>query len=132
VEIRTGAAPNAKIAHSTAISADSEARCAWLAPSGQSDEHQPRRGDHRTDPLPSLKLEAEVPLCEHGEEDEAAGEDRLNDREWRERERADVQQSGDDRHDPPDREPSEAKEIGGAAQRMADPDRRGEHRAHGA
>jgi hypothetical protein len=114
VEIRRSAAPSAKIAHSTAISADSEARCGWLAPSDQSDEHQPRRGDRHTDPLPSLELEAEVPLCEHGEQDEPAGEDRLNDREWRERDRANVQQPGDDRHDPPDREPSGAKEIGGA------------------
>jgi hypothetical protein len=79
--------------------------------------------------LSSSEVKAEEALGEHGEEDEPAGEDRLHDRQRRERERAAVQTPGDDRHDPAEQEPPRAKETGGAAQRMADPDRRGEHRA---
>jgi hypothetical protein len=69
------------------------------------------------------------PLGDHGEEDEPAGEDCLHDRQRRERERADVKAPGEDRHDPPDREPPGAEEIGGGAQRMAYADRRSENRA---
>jgi hypothetical protein len=46
----------------------------------------------------------------------------------RERERTDVQTPGHDCHDPADQEPPGAKQTDGTAQRMADPDRRGEHR----
>jgi hypothetical protein len=38
-----------------------------------------------------------------------------------------VQTPRGDRHDPPDRKPSRAKEAGGAAQRMANLDGRSEH-----
>ena len=99
------------------------------AGAGQSDDREPGRGDRHTDPLPSSELKAEETLGEHREEDEPAGEHRLHDRQRRERERADVQAPGHDRHDPPHQEPSGAKQTDGAAQRMADPDRRGEHRA---
>jgi hypothetical protein len=113
-----------------AISAASEARCESSgAAAGQADDHQPGRGDRQADPLSPSEAKAEEALGEHGEEDEPAGEDRLHDRQRRERERTDVQTPGEDRHDPADQEPSGAKETGGAAQRMADPDRRGEHRA---
>ena len=53
----------------------------------------------------------------------------LHDRQRRERERADVQTPGHDRHDPADQEPRGAEEIDGAAQRMANQDRWREHRA---
>jgi hypothetical protein len=122
-------APLAKIAPSTAISAASEARCGSLAPAGQSDHYQPGRGDRHADPLPPSEVKAEEALGEDGKEDEPAGEHRLHDRQRRERERTDVQKPGHDRHDPADREPFGAKQTGGAAQRMADPDRRGEHGA---
>jgi hypothetical protein len=72
-------------------------------------------------------VKAKESLGEHGEKDEPAGQHRLHDRQRRERERADVQQPGHDRHDPADQEPSGAKQTGGAAQRMADHDRWGEH-----
>ena len=65
----------------------------------------------------------------HRQEDEPAGEDRLHDRQRRERERADVQTPGHDRHEPADGKPLGAKESRRASQRMADLDRRGEHRA---
>ena len=74
-------------------------------------------------------MEAEEALGEHREEDKPAGQDSLHDRQRRERERADVQAPGHDGHDPPHQEPFGAEETDGAAQRMADPDRRGEHRA---
>ena len=73
-------------------------------------------------------MKTEEALGEHGEEDEPAGEDRLHDRQRRERARADVQTPGEDRDHPPDRKPSGAKQTDGAPQRMADQDRRGEHR----
>jgi hypothetical protein len=79
--------------------------------------------------LSPFELEAEEALGEHGEEDEAPGEDRLHDRQRRERERADVQTPGHDRHDPADQEPLGAKQTDGAAQQMADVNRRGDHRA---
>jgi hypothetical protein len=47
----------------------------------------------------------------------------------RERERADVQNPGHDRHHPADQEPPGGEEADRAAQRMADLDRRGEHSA---
>ena len=99
------------------------------AAAGQSDDHQPGRGDRDADPLSSSELKAEEALGEHREEDEPARQDRLHDRQRGERERADVQTPGHDRHDPADQEPPGAEEIDGAAERMADPDRRGEHRA---
>ena len=68
------------------------------AAAGQSDHHQPGRGDRHADPLSSSELKAEETLGEHGEEDEPAGEDCLHDRQRRERERADVQEPGHDRH----------------------------------
>ena len=85
-EILMSAAPMAKIPPSTAISAASEA--CWRvvgAAAGQSDHHQPGRGDRHADPLPSSEVKAEEALREHGEEDEPAGEDRLHDRQRRER-----------------------------------------------
>jgi hypothetical protein len=85
-------------------------------------------GDRHAGPLSSSEVKAEEALGEHGEEDEPARENRLHDRQRRERERADVQTPGGDRPDPTDQEPPRAKETNGAAQRMADPDRRGEHR----
>jgi len=99
------------------------------APAGHSDHRQSQRGDRHADPLPPSEVKAEEPLGEHCEEDQAAREDGLHDRQWRERERAHVQAKAEDRHEPADQEPSGSKEIGGAAQRMADPDRWGEHRA---
>ena len=75
------------------------------------------------------KAGAEVPHGEHGEEHESAGDDGLHDRQGRERERADVQAPGHNGHDPPHQEPFGAEETDGTAQRMADADRRGEHRA---
>jgi hypothetical protein len=99
------------------------------AAAGQSDHDQPGGGDRQADPLSPSELKAEEALREHGQEDEPAGEHRLHNRQRRERERTDVQKPGHDRHDPADREPFGAKQTGGAAQRMADPDRRGEHRA---
>ncbi len=50
------------------------------ASAGQSDDHQPCRGDRHADPLSSSELKAEESLREHREEDEPAGEDRLHDR----------------------------------------------------
>jgi hypothetical protein len=79
--------------------------------------------------LASPELKAEEALGEHCEEDETAREDRLHDRQRRERERTDMQAPRHDRHDPPDRKPSRAKQTGGAAQRTANLDRRREHRA---
>jgi len=99
------------------------------AGAGESDHHEPGRGDRHAEPLSSSELKAEESLGEHGEEDEPAGQDRLHDRQRRERERADVQTPGHDRDDPADQEPLGAEEIGGAAQRIADPDRRCEDRA---
>jgi hypothetical protein len=99
------------------------------AAAGQADDHEPGRCDRDADPLSPSEVKAEEPLGEHGEEDEAAGEDRLHDRQRRERGRAGVQTPGHDRHDPADQEPSGAKQSAGAAQRMAGQDRRGEHRA---
>ena len=130
VETLTSATPIAKIAPSTAIRPLSEARSRVVgAAAGQPDDHQPGRGDRDADPLSPSEVKAEEALGEHGEEDEPAGEDRLHDRQRRERERADVQTPGHDRHDPADQEPPGAKQTDGAAQRMADLDRRGEHRA---
>jgi hypothetical protein len=60
------------------------------AAAGQSDHHQPGRGDCHADPLSPSELKAEESLGEHSEEDEPAGEHRLHDRQWRERERTDV------------------------------------------
>ena len=40
-----------------------------------------------------------------------------------------MQTPGDDRHEPADGKPSGAKQVGGAAQRLADADGRGEDRA---
>ena len=74
-------------------------------------------------------MKAEESLREHCEKDEPTGEHCLHDRQRRERERADVQNPRHDRHGQADREPPGAKEAGGAAQRMADPDRGGGHRA---
>ena len=74
-------------------------------------------------------MKAEEALGEHGEEDEPAGQHRLHDRQRRKRERTDVQTPGHDRHDPADQEPPGAKQTDGAAQQMADLDRRGDHRA---
>ena len=74
-------------------------------------------------------MKAEEALGEHCEEDQPAGEDRLHDGQRRERERADMQAPGHDRHHPADQKPSGAKQTDGAAQRMTDPDRRSEHRA---
>jgi hypothetical protein len=99
------------------------------APASQADDRQSGCGDRHADPLPLPEAKAEEPLGEHGEEDEPAGEDRLHDRQRRERESADVQAPGEDRHDPSDGKPSRGKETGGAADRVADLDRRGEHRA---
>jgi hypothetical protein len=99
------------------------------AAAGQSDDHQSGRGDSHANPLPPSEVKAEEALGEHGEEHEPAGEDGLHDRQWREGERADVQAPGHDRHDPADQEPPGTKQTGGAAQRMADPDRRSQHRA---
>jgi hypothetical protein len=72
---------------------------------------------------------AEETLGEHGQEDDPAGQDRLHDRHRRQRERADMQTPGHDRHDPADQEPSGVKQTDRAAQRMAHQDRRGQHRA---
>jgi len=83
---------------------------------------------HCRRPRPS-QVKAEEALGEHREEDEPAGQDRLHDRQRRERQRTDVQTPGHDRHDPADQEPSGAKQTDGAAQRMPHLDRRGNHRA---
>ena len=113
-----------------AISAASEEPPGVLgAAASQPDHRQPHRSDRQADPLSSSELKAEEALGENGQEDQPAGKDRLHDRQRRERERTDVQTPGDDRHDPADQEPSGAEETDGAAQRMADPDRRREHRA---
>jgi hypothetical protein len=103
----------------------------WVAcaAAGQPDDHQPGRGDRDADPLPPTQVKAEEALGEHGEEDEPAGQDRLHDRQRRQRERTDVQTPGHDRHDPADQEPPGAKETDGAAQWMSNLDRRGDHRA---
>jgi hypothetical protein len=88
VEIRTSIAPVAKTAPSTAISAASEARGGWVAP--------PPVTPITTSPAAVIvtpthcrrpETEAEVPLGEHGENDKPAGEDRLHDRQRRQRER---------------------------------------------
>jgi hypothetical protein len=126
VETRTRAAPIAKIPPSTAISAARDALRVVRAAAGQSDDHERGGGDRHADPLPPSQVKAEEALGKHGEEQESAGEDRLHDRQRRERERADVQTPGHDRHDPADQEPSGAKQTGGAAHRMPDHDRRGE------
>ena len=99
------------------------------APAGQPDDHESGRGDRDADPLSPSEAEAEEALGEHGEEDEPAGEDCLHDRQWGKRERAEVKTPGHDRHHPADQEPSRAEQADGAAQRMANQDRRGEHRA---
>jgi hypothetical protein len=79
--------------------------------------------------MPSLEAKPEEALGDDGEEDEPAGEHCLHDRQRCERERADVKAPGEDRHDPPDRKPSGAEEVGGSAQWMTDADRRSEDRA---
>ena len=74
------------------------------------------------DPLAAAESEAEVTLGEDGQEHEAAREDGLDDRQRRQRERADVKPPGAERHDPADREPPRAKEPGRALQRVPDLD----------
>ena len=130
VEILTSAAPSAKIAPSTAISAPSEARSTSVAPAaGQPDDHQPGSRDRHADPLPPPETKAEEALGEHREEDEPAGEHRLHDRQRREREGTHVQPPREDRHDPADQEPLGAKQAGGAAHRVAGADRGCQDRA---
>jgi hypothetical protein len=71
------------------------------------------------DPLATAELEAEEALGEHRQEDEAAREHRLADRDRGKGERDDVQGERRSRHAPADAPPLRAKEIDRAAQRMA-------------
>jgi hypothetical protein len=50
------------------------------AAAGESDDHQPGRGDRHASPLSPSEAKAEEALGEHGEKDEPAGENRLHDR----------------------------------------------------
>ena len=73
-------------------------------------------------------MKAEVPLGEHREEHQSAGDDRLDNRELHERERTNVKQPRRDRTHPPDRPPLGGKQAAGAAKRMAAVDRWCGHR----
>jgi hypothetical protein len=85
---------------------------------GQTDHRESCGGERHADPLTSSEMKSEESLREHGEEHEPAGQDRLNARERRERQRFDVQAPGEQGENPSDREPARAKQIDGAAQRM--------------
>jgi hypothetical protein len=95
---------------------------------GQADDHQSCSRERHADPLTPPQMKAKESLSDHSEEDEPSGQDRLHGRERGERERFDVQAPGEQSEDPSDRKPPRAKQIRGAAQRMADLDRSRESR----
>jgi hypothetical protein len=71
---------------------------------GRRDAEDPQTQSDERDasPLAALQLEPEESLGEHGEEDEPAGDDRLGQRQRRERKRAYVAHPADDRDRPAD------------------------------
>ena len=91
----------------------------FSAPPGHRQQRQRDRHHADPDPLASPQLEAEETLGEHGEEDEAASEHRLADRDRGEGEGGHVQRERHRRDAPADAPPLGAKEIARAAQRMA-------------
>jgi hypothetical protein len=119
----------ARMPLSTAIKSRQRGSLGPLRGSGQTDDRQSRRGDRHASPLAASEAKPKEALGEHGEEDEPPGQDRLHARQRRAGERPDVQAPRDQRDDPPHRKPSRAKQVSGAAHRMAWLDRRGEHRA---
>ena len=124
------AAPTVKIALSTAISAASEECCGRVAPTPVSPmTASPAAVIVDAEPCRRPRRKPKKRLGEDGEEHQPAGEHRLHDRQRRARERPGVQHPGEDRDQPPDREPLGAKQRRGTAQRMPNPDRRHEDRA---
>ena len=93
------------------------------------EEHQPGGGERDADPLAAGDAQAERPLGHHGEQDDASGEHRLNDRQRCDRHRRDVEdpRAGGDHH--AEREQLGGEQRPGGAQRVADIDRRGRARA---
>jgi hypothetical protein len=97
---------------------------------GQRDGQQRQADGGAADagPLARTDVAAEPALGEQRQEDQAAGDDRLDDRQRRERQRGDVEKPGDERHAHADREPLRAEQRDGAGQRVAQGDVGGGHR----
>ena len=104
-DIRMSAATMMKIPPSTAIYAASDERWGSPPPRRYPDDRQPRRRHGHADPLPPSEVKTEETLGEHREEDQAACEDGLHDRQGRERVRPDVQTKAEDGNEPAHQEP---------------------------
>ena len=89
------------------------------------DEEEEAAGGHAdADPLAGADLEAEQPLGHHGEDHDAGGEHRLDDRERGVGEGGDVEEPGAGGDGHADREPLRGEELLDRAQRMAHVDLR--------
>ena len=87
-------------------------------PAGESDDRQAGCRHDQASPLPAAEVKAKEALGENSEEYEPAGEDRLHDRQRRERQRSHVQQPRTQGDEPADRPPSPAEQAGRAEERM--------------
>ena len=88
------------------------------------EEEEAAGGHADADPLAHADLEAEHPLGQHGEHDDAGGEHGLDDRHRGEGEGGDVEEPGAGGDGHADREPLGLEEVAAGAQRMAHVDLR--------
>jgi hypothetical protein len=89
---------------------------------GEAEQEQADTGHRKAAPLARADAEAEQAVGHDGEQDEPAGENRLDYREGRKRDGRDVQQPCEQANAHADREPALAPQRGSRAQRMADVD----------
>ena len=89
---------------------------------GHGQEHQAERGEADASPLARADRVAEPALSEHRQEDEPAGDDRLDDRERRHRQSRHVEDPRAEGHEHADREPLRPEQSDRARDRMLQAD----------
>ena len=94
------------------------ARVAAVVRQRDGEQHEAEGGEADARPLARADRAAEVALRQHGEEDESAGDDGLDDRERRHGEGGDVEDPRAERHEHADREPLGAEQSDGAGDRV--------------